>query len=527
MLYYDAFVKPLLDQPGSTYRHTTLIGAHPREYWDNYKQIFDDENLVGIPALPVDDPKLREINTNILFTGNLWRRYPIESKSRYVDHSTLLLQHMTWAALTNDIFQRSGLVRQLWWAPDETKRNIFPTSIRGKRSFDLGLHMGASINEVAGILRVENLRRAALADSPRPAWMDAAVLGRVEHRMAAQGLEIPPNRSMPKNMEAIKGEDDAHTADSIMATSCTTIDELKVAIEKLNTWLEELQAEMAKLRLDTKARLEVTPEYREELVKKFVRYRQSVDALESRRPFHSDLIVSEAGYVRVVIVIDTECRLINLEAEYAAVRETNPDPAALAECREAILKTAQITKQMASKHSGDRKREIIHMLFDDIFSVECLPSTLHRDRRAYEPLQAQPDEFWPQYELTLLDMTPSTRDLSAPGITDRREGTKICQELLKHLYSSPKSPVPVALDRIAPNAAQDLIPEVPAITDARLGGRMDASQMSVRMLTPEMMEGLVKAFMEWPFRPTAVEMALAQDSGYGTQDDDETEGHID
>jgi hypothetical protein len=47
------------------------------------------------------------------------------------------------------------------------------------------------------------------------------------------------------------------------------------------------------------------------------------------------------------------------------------------------------------------------------------------------------------------------------------------------------------------------------------------------MLTPEMMEGLVKAFMEWPFRPTAVEMALAQDSGYGTQDDDETEGHID
>ena len=128
--------------------------------------------------------------------------------------------------------------------------------------------------------------------------------------------------------------------------------------------------------------------------------------------------------------------------------------------------------------------------------AESQPSTLHRDRRPYEPLQIQADEIWPQYELTLLDIVPSPRDLSAPGIADRREGTKLCQELLKHLYNSPKLPVPVALDRIAPNAAQDLIPEIPTITDARRGGRLDVSKMSVRMLTPEMVEELVKAFLE-------------------------------
>jgi len=151
MLYYEPFVKPLLEKRGSKYRHTTLIGAHPREYWDNYRQIFEDKDLVGRPALSLDDPKLREIDTSILLTGNLWRKYAIMHKTNYADHSTLLLQHMTWAGLTNDIFQRSGLVRQLWWAPDDTKRSIFPTTIRGKRSYDLGLTMGASITEVAGV----------------------------------------------------------------------------------------------------------------------------------------------------------------------------------------------------------------------------------------------------------------------------------------------------------------------------------------------------------------------------------------
>lgn len=241
MSYYEPFLKPLLEQPGSTYRHTTLVGAHPREYWDNYRQIFDDKDLVGRPTLPPDDPKLREIDTSILLTGNLWRKYSITHRAGYVDHSTLLLQQMTWTALTNDIFQRNGLVRQLWWAPDELKRQAFPTCVRAKRSYDLGLTMGASVTEVAGISRVENPKRPTHGESPRPAKIDAAVLGRVEQRMAENGLVIPPNRKIPTAMDAMKPEDDAHATNSVLKTSCTTIDELKAAIEKFDAWCEIIQ----------------------------------------------------------------------------------------------------------------------------------------------------------------------------------------------------------------------------------------------------------------------------------------------
>jgi len=531
MLYYEPFVKPLLEKRGSKYRHTTLIGAHPREYWDNYRQIFEDKDLVGRPALSLDDPKLREIDTSILLTGNLWRKYAIMHKTNYADHSTLLLQHMTWAGLTNDIFQRSGLVRQLWWAPDDTKRSIFPTTIRGKRSYDLGLTMGASITEVAGVSQVESYKRAAAAESPRPLTMDASVLGRVEQKMAEKGLVIPPNRTMPHAVEAIKMEDNVHVTDSIVATTCTTIAELKAAIEKFDAWLVTISAEIGRAKYQSRSTPRVleqglTDDRVAELFKEVVRYKQSIDVVDGRRPFDHVFISTLKAYVRVVIIVDLELLMINLEAEYAAVRDTNPDPDALAACRAAIQASSEAVAQLALKNIGDRKRETIRGFIDDVLSVETRPSTLHRDRRPYEPLQAKPEEFWPQYEVTLLDVMPNTRELSAPGIANRREGTKICQELLKYLYHSPSLPITTALDRIAPNAAQDLIPEVPALTDARQGGRLDPGQMSVRFLTSDMVEGIVKAFLEWPFRPSTVEMALAQDGGWA-RDEDEADGEID
>jgi transcription factor 1 len=47
--------------------------------------------------------------------------------------------------------------------------------------------------------------------------------------------------------------------------------------------------------------------------------------------------------------------------------------------------------------------------------------------------------------------------------------------------------------------------------DARQGGRMDPRRLKVRNMNEEMLAGLVKAFLEWPFRPSNVEMALASE----------------
>jgi transcription factor 1 len=518
--YYETFVKPLLDQPDSTYRHSPLVGAHPREYWDSYSKIFDDKDLVGRKALPPNDPKLREIDTSILLTGNLWRKYPVQHKAKYADHTTLLLQHMTYAALTNDIFHRTGLVRMLWWAPDAVKGSTFPSAVRSKKSFDLALQMGANVTEVAGVSRVEDAKSSARAETRRAPEIDAAVTGRVERRMAEQGLEIPSHRRMPTSLDAIKVEDDISVTDGVLATTCTSIDELNTAIEAFHTITEQVHVEFPNIKIDFKFKTRdrgMTPERTADIYKRFVRYKQSID-LVAGHPNKVEFASSVVAQVRAVLALDIELRLLNLEAEYAAVRDTNPDPAALAACRAKILASSKAVTELIIGHVGERKRFGLHGLIDDLVSAEAQPAILGRDRRPYEPLQAHPHEFWPQYELTLLDIVPKTAELSAPGIADRREGTKVCQELLKQLFHSPKISVDVALDRMAPNASQDLIPEVPAMTDARRGGRLDVGRMSVRMLTPEMVDGLVRAFLEWPFRPSSVEMALAQEPGEGGEE---------
>ncbi|KAF2207370.1 hypothetical protein CERZMDRAFT_91799 [Cercospora zeae-maydis SCOH1-5] len=59
---------------------------------------------------------------------------------------------------------------------------------------------------------------------------------------------------------------------------------------------------------------------------------------------------------------------------------------------------------------------------------------------------------------------------------------------------------------------------VPAITDPRKGGRLDPKHMKVRQLTSEMLEGLIKAWFEWPFKPDGWELNFrAQEIGHSNE----------
>lgn len=528
MRYHAPFVKPLLEQPGSTYRHTRLIGAHAHEYWDNYRRLLDDENLIGDrPALEHDDPKLRKIDTSLLVTGNLWRKYPTRYTAKDVDSSPLLLQHMTYAALTNSIFQRSGLVRMLWWAPDWTKHHLFPASVRGKRSLDLGLQMGASITEVAGVVRQETNAREARSESPRPPNFDASVLDRVERRMAQTGMKVPAGRELQPIITSTPNEKDIFMRDGLLKTTCTSIDELYPAMKLHEEWLKWVDGEFiarGSLRAPGgRGKFQLTTSQIEEIFSKTIRYPQCIEAIKSR-PKELNFHRTSGAFVRSVMSMDVLARLINLEANYAAIRDTNPDPDALAQLHKDLLDLSNKTYKLYDRHTSMHKNKAITCLIDDIFSCEAQPETLLRDRRAYEPLQAHTHEFWPRFKVTLLDVMPNEADLSTPGVVDRAEGAKVCQELLKHLYQAPALSVPNSLNKLAPNAAQDLIPQVPALSDARKGGRLDVNQLRVRRLTREMMDGLVRAFCEWPFRPSSMEMTLAQSEeigGLANVDDDE------
>lgn len=513
MRYYDPFIKPLLEKPGSTYRHTTLVGAHAREYWDNYRKALDDPDLVGDrPALDHNDPRMRKVNTDILLTGNLWRKYEIRHKLNYADHTSLLLHHMTYAALTNQIFQRSGLVRMLWWAPDSAKPQIFANSVRSRKTLDSALTMGADITEVAGVENLETRKNVVRAESKRLPEMDLSVMARVKRDMAQRGQETPSGREQGVDGRPAQSSDEPKARSSICETTCKTIKDLNAAITEARAHIEALNKLLPTI--SNLKKYAQTTETLNKAIEDTVLYPQSIDDVMSR-PQNPSLHCSEPVRARAIMIIDLHFRLINLESNYAAVAEANPKSSQLRTCRDKILQLNAKSTTLIDKFTGNTGQTGLGTLISDRASFDASPPTLPRDRRPYEPLQAHLHEFWPNFGLTLLDLQPHERDLSSPGIANRTEGARTCQELLKHLFTTPATSVTASLDRLAPNAAQDLIPMAPAITDARKGGRMDPSKVTVRMLSQEMIEQLVLAFMEWPFKPSLWELALATGEAEG------------
>jgi transcription factor 1 len=67
------------------------------------------------------------------------------------------------------------------------------------------------------------------------------------------------------------------------------------------------------------------------------------------------------------------------------------------------------------------------------------------------------------------------------------------------LFTVPSQSLPEALDKLQHGASQ-IMGDCPALTDPDRGGRMNMKHFRVRMLTSEMIEQLVRAYREWPFK---------------------------
>lgn len=146
------------------------------------------------------------------------------------------------------------------------------------------------------------------------------------------------------------------------------------------------------------------------------------------------------------------------------------------------------------------------------------------DTLSYPALQTSASSFHPKVPCMLLDIVPKPHTLGVEGLTSDARGAGILSLIVKALFTNSAAGLAEMLDRIAPNAAKDLVPMVPAMGDPRRGGRLEAKRLRVRLVTAEMLEGLVRAWAEWPFRPLAEELELvAEELGVGEEDGDEDE----
>ena len=511
--YYEPFIKPLLDHPGSAYVHAALRDPNHAKTWTNYRQLHVSEMLSDHTQLDNTDPRRRELDPSLLVVGNLARRYnPKHFAQGRMEFAPLALYQMGYDALAKEFLQRNGMVRMLWWVPELYK----PTSLGGRlpytrSSFNVGLGISANISEVAGVSPVDMIignRKPTVKIRKRWDATERAISHDVGSASERKGMNVPGGRALQERDPAPLEPGETFTAVSPFSVTISNEADLRTKIAALSARLTN----MAKF-LANKGRVSAGISMADRAAAlSSLEYPQS--ALASKHM--KTEVHSNFSEHRGAVLLDLGLVLINLEASFKEL-EDRLERTTLNELREEVLSLGRTYNRLLESASDRTAITAIEILEDQV-GFFLSPRLLPLDRREYEPLQAETADFWPKYDLALFDMVPTGTDLSVPDLASSREASDFCAELVKTLFGATSQPVPLALDRIGVNAGKDLIPLVPAITDPRRGGRLNPMDVKVRMLTDEMIVDLVKAFFEWPFRPQSWELALANGDVAGSSE---------
>ncbi|KAG9942933.1 S-adenosyl-L-methionine-dependent methyltransferase, partial [Aureobasidium melanogenum] len=486
--YLDPFIKPLLNQKDSTYRHTTLSGAAPKGYFDTYDKIFDDHLLPARDALPEQDPRLREPDHSLLVIGSLVRRYPdIRTGSNAVAFPNLILHHLAEAAQTNIMFQRYGLVRVLLWVPDETKSSILPDSVLHRTGYSINLESAFNIAEVVGSDRSQLSRtdiNKKTIHRQRQDQLDVWSARRVLKRMQSKGMAIPEHRRPEVHQKALDTDDESLSDyDPIRLPKDKS---LQAAVDHHEKKLNEL-AELAAIPRVKRKHL-TPPDARFKLTSASQEYIKIFDQPSCRLWF------------------DSWGLQIALEHEYSATKDKLPEEVR-AKLQTRILATdkklSSIQEKMFSKDVGKQ----MGVLIDELFAL-CRPKPLMEwDRRPFEPMTAADEEFWPRFPMRLVDLKPRTEALG-DDLMNSTEANHVRRGLLKAMFTHPSAPLLESIDRLGPGARDILGPE---FSDVTQGGRMDPKHMLTKDITREQLVALTKAYIEWPFRPLGSEALEANE----------------
>jgi transcription factor 1 len=144
-------------------------------------------------------------------------------------------------------------------------------------------------------------------------------------------------------------------------------------------------------------------------------------------------------------------------------------------------------------------RDRLSAEIDDRIAVRQPSPVLGWESRPFEPLTIHSGEVWPARRTGLMDIVPKP-------IPDGNaaEDFEYFKDLLMPLYDYPRTSLPKALEGVSPGASE-LIKEIPMLRDPALGGRLNMDNLRVRMLTPDMIDALSKAFRGWLFRPPGLD----------------------
>ncbi|KAJ2969271.1 hypothetical protein NUW58_g10027 [Xylaria curta] len=437
---------PLLDQPG-----TSLV---PKSgvIWRELNSVLTPEFLPH-QVIPGD---VDARNDTLLVTANL-AFYPKKRFLNFESIASLILHQFVNTIRTSSLFQRYGLVRMLIWTRSDDTLSFLPKTIQRRKR-----------QALENDLLCEWIREVCGDETASGSWfaredaINHASLATTIKKMRAAKLELPAGRE-PKD------------------------------------FLETLAAVKARKRILEPGKHAPTFKrpYQDVLASLY-----TADTEQGGLDKDSDDFKTMNIYRwRTTSDIKTASRLLQHSQHLDKIKALHKSK-----------KTSAKRKAAAELKWETEMREVSKVILDqfitykdNLHAFRQTPPLLEWDRRDYEPMTVQAQEFFPNVHCSLLDIQPrAPHPLMRQMGPNSNRAADMFDLILGSLTQQLTQPLGPNLDSLWPGAADFILPAMDKHPDVSRGGflpNLSYAEPSPRLLSARQLEQLLELWMEWPFRP--------------------------
>ncbi|KAJ8105268.1 hypothetical protein OPT61_g10282 [Boeremia exigua] len=493
---YKTFLDPLLNAPGSKYK---LVQKDTNEL-EHYTQLIDEGVFTHQTRVDRDDAGRQELNPTLLVTGMLvWD--PVLPGMAF-DSMAKQLYHLFSAAVrTNDQFHAYGRVRTLFWVGSDDFRNVIADTMATFNKANCILEMTQSMDIVVNAPRTS--RGTGKAASGRDMQYEIESVVKALQRGKESGMTLPAHRE--DTIHKIAAEIDQLSEGSGRTSyawlhdyllekyqqGITPVGLLNDATLQHHDHAIALQKKYPDIDFEAMGNAKNAKVPRQ---RSFWTGRQDHPAREEAHNFSITKSADRAliaKKMKLEALADVGEQLYHAECSALRTQDGTEEKAKLLErITELDTQWGKLLNATAANYKA-----VPASIVDDRICLRAPPyPRIQWDRRPFEPLTMSPEEAWPPHRLALISSTPHARP--AGQTTDYYEWA---HDFIHALFTTPSLAISDALEKMQHGLSQ-IVESCPSITDPDKGGRMLMKHFRVRMLTSEMIDELVTAYRDWPFK---------------------------
>jgi mitochondrial transcription factor 1 len=480
-------VEPERDTLGKTL-DSLLKQGKQYVHTDTVTEALDPANhLLSSEALASSNQGYTKQNPSLLISVNL--SGPGLTTNRYIGPAAGYFfnnLHASLFGLREDLY-RYGLVRVLAWVPQDASSALLPRGVNSRSKASLRLEAAFSMNQIVGLSQAETHSRDRR-------WHDLDMQNLRELRPHSNHL--PPNRKDEQPLPFLSSLEPKPEVwrSAQFTTDAKFIDEWLALDEKIMStdpaWLANRVFEYVPRRTKDK---QDGPEK--------MRWRRLYTRAKSAHTRHK----------KVAAVVHWQQ---DLEDRWRTHLHAGEADTSLVESFQDEAHQVKAAIDALSSDARIQTRKTI----DDYRAYKSVPRALEWNRRTFDPLVVQPDEFSPARPLTLIDITP---DSNFRRLLDTDSKVTCFDYVVSRLASRWIDSAHDALNHLLQGGVDEFVERVPSLKDPRKGGWFDLTDLRMRSIPTTILIDIALAYEKWPLRPDTTKMMfeLSRDTVFEPKDD--------